>query len=300
MNILKLIKDNNQDNVIDIAKTTAIVWNEIDNIIKDDFNLLGTAINSVTEKSKANQEEFLSKNINTKLKDYIFDLVEFYGKLHFFPNEPVLSKFTQLGLKKSELKFFIHINEIIDAINAVNKSESVRLKYNSTLKLLATHFKLKIINTMQLHLNMSGSKKSGTIYNEAHNALFDFYRRQDYYQKVGSSPNDEFSIEMRRILSSVEIYGEPAEVSRKKMLLNAQGKTEKDILRELLNECTFHKCSESEFYITLFAFFKLIMPDSALLSEDEFYENDFSSSYNADYKRYKYLKLKSIIKSTSI
>jgi hypothetical protein len=69
-------------------------------------------------------------------------------------------------------------------------------------------------------------------------------------------------------------FGGEDEVNRKKNLLNFQGKSEKELLRLMLDECTFHKCSESELYITLFPFFKLVMPDSALLTEDEFY-NDF-------------------------
>lgn len=231
------------------------------------------------------------------LSSEIFTICDFYCALHFFPNPQIFEKFEMLGLTKKDLKYFIPIELITKLIDTINASNDVRLYYYNTLKLLQIHFSFKIIDHVQKHFNFVGKKKSGKTYNVAHNKLFDYYRNLPNQQNLNPKKNALTAI-LNEILNTGAVQNITPKLSRKFLLSNAQGITEKDILKEIINESVIYKCSDAVMYSIVFDFFKLILPHSSLLTEDEFMSGQQSAMYDGKYERYKYMKLKSLLKTT--
>ncbi len=275
-------------------------WEKIDSVIKDDRILFFENYENAKKQVAFFENNLLNNKFNFEnpKKDYI-KIIGYYCALQFFPTNDTLNIFRNLGFSKSDLKFFIPILSIAQEIENVNKSANVRLKFNTVMQLLKVHFEYKIIDIVQKHFDLVSKKKSGSIYNEAHNKLFDFFRNYSNYQKNNSKflDNDKNLLFLEILNQSKDITSTEAHF-RKELLDNAQGKTEKNILKSIFDLGTYYKCSEGELYRTVFNFFKLIMPDSSLLTEDEFYGSDQSVSYDGSYSRYQYLKLKSILKTS--
>lgn len=275
-------------------------WEKIDSVIVEDRISFFENYEMAKQQVSILENKFIKKQQTYKSEDdKCFQLTSIYSALQFFPTTAIIEKFNTIGFKKSELKFFIDIKQIIQEIDNINQSPNVRIKYESTIKLLKIHFTYKITDLVQKHFDLVGNKKSGAIYNEAHNSLFDFFRNFSNFQKYNTKflENDKNKLFLE-ILNQANAVESSDAVFRKNILDNTQGKTEKSILKEIIDFCVYYKCSEGELYRTIFGFYKIIMPDSSLLTYDEFYASDQSVAYDGNYSRYQYLKLKSILKTS--
>lgn len=277
------------------------IWKEIDDMI-----LKSKAEFMLNFENNKNYFQYLENNfVNYKFdlenrKKNALTISAYYAELKYFPSEQIFEKLKILGFAKKDFIFFIPISNILNEMDSINCTESVKISYANTFKLLEIHFSLKIIDLVQKKLDMVGPKKSGTVYNEAHNLMFDFYRN---FANNKNTPESKFWKNQKNqlfleLVENFNLDGKSNNETRKNVLYNFQGKTEKDIIKEIIDSCVYYKCGESEMYRTIFNFCKLILPDSSLLTEDEFMESAHSASYDANYGRYQYIKLKSLLKTT--
>jgi hypothetical protein len=146
---------------------------------------------------------------------------------------------------------------------------------------------------------MVGKKRSGGIYNNLHNSLFDYYKRKSYSEKNEKKLLNELDKELNKVFNQPDFIHLGPQNLNSEVLSSVQGKTEKNTLGLMLEGCIHWSCSERHLYIALFDFFKMLMPDITLLSEQEFIDDKNSGRYDGNYRTYKFMTLKKILTSTS-
>jgi hypothetical protein len=234
------------------------------------------------------------------LDSFANEIIEIILAVHFNPDERIKGRLKELGFTNTCLRWLIPLDEIIPELKKINTSSEVLIRGKDLKKLLRIHFQYKIINAVLLDLGKVAVKRSGSIYNEAHNFYVDYFKRRMYAKKVGKGSLSSVDIHLALIL--IDILKNHPEIKESNLnydtLVSLQGKTEKNTLSEIVEHLVVWTGSERNLYNVLFDFFKLILPDAPLLSEDEFLSAK-NPTYEAKYETYRYTVLKKLLHSSS-
>jgi len=159
--------------------------------------------------------------------------------------------------------------------------------------LFREHFFYKFLDHILKKKNLIGKKKSGALYNNFHNQFYDLMRARKYAEGKGSNKYESSLNSAFKRIMNIE-----KSIDSSPMLFDSlQGKTEKNYIKKIIQDCSYNKGTKNEFYKTIFQFIHSVIPDSKLLSMDEFLSSkSHSQAYNADYSRYQYITVASMLR----
>lgn len=284
------------------------ILKDLNDSIKIEKEILNEKIIENKEALFRDEEELHSKELENlrseNFPEFINRIIFLYWQFALYPNPIILNRFEKFGFLKKDLIWFIPINAIINELNLINESKTfVRILPTNTIRIIEFHLFFKIADTVLKWGKVEGKKRSGNSYNESHNNFVDMFRRKRNLKLKTTNNNKSDKHRLDPFLFN--IIGEMSkdlggEDKVEYFLLNSlQGKTEKIDLRIIMEDCTYYSCSETKMYCELFSFYKLILPDGSLWSQDEFLSSKESEGYEANYKLYQYNKLKRLLNSTS-
>lgn len=278
MNLNQIIENISLSESIPLSEAKEYTLKHLEVLIQKENALLESEIKkAITERAEFEEKLFSGELEKLKKEDhenFIAEIISLYECFSIYPTEKITNRFSELGLPEKKLKWFIPIHKITAELNKINKHPEIKIKIFGVIDLIQTHLYFKIANDIQTWANLVGKKRSGKTYNALHNRYVDIFRRIDYQTQQKSSGQFE-------------------------VLNSTQGKTEKNTLYHIIDQHTYYTCSDRELYSTLFDFFKLLLPGSNLLSEEEFIGSNRSEKYDAKYRVYQYNTLKKILNSSS-
>ncbi|MCK6649051.1 MAG: hypothetical protein L6Q66_05315 [Bacteroidia bacterium] len=296
MDIVKTIKSSSRIKAEDHKSAIEKYWLLVDEYIAEQTNLL---LMSQFEPDKDIKINFLELKLRKKIYgNDILAIINAYFEFRQENDIEIIQKFKDtFDFKKHELLYFIPREIIYDEITRINRSKDVRVNPTTFFKLIEFHFKYKIINLVLLHFKLETKKKSGKKYNNFHSNMYDKYR--NFKNAMHGKGKDETILKYINSIYEFESYiipGDTVQDTWRIILDEAKGETEKSIIKELIENAFYYKCSKNKFYQLIFPLIKIILPDHSLLSEDKFLKNSIQSqAFNANYKSYQVNKIRKII-----
>ncbi|MCC6448841.1 MAG: hypothetical protein IT215_09190 [Chitinophagaceae bacterium] len=279
-----------------IGEKLAIVWENCCKDIREKNSLFDEYSHSQFSDFQLAEKRFWESKIR-KPKDSseVLEIAFFYFILSYFANDEIKNEFKiRYGFTDYDNKYFISLKDIKHELDKINLSSDVRIQNIGFLKGLNYIFILKKFDLIQHHFDFTQKLKSGNIYSNTYSILYKFTR--NYTNALKGNTSIYTGLKYRKILP-LENFEQYYKWLR--IVESSRGNNEKTYLKDIINDNFYFKCSTSKFYQTIFDLLKLILPYEGMLSYDEFHLNKKQSeAYNADYKRYQYMKVKLILQNT--
>lgn len=253
-------------------------------------------IKSIVAKKKLFSEEFKpfpnGGSTDDKVSFFIqFD--DFLRDLTLFPDDAVLKKLRELSFAKHSLKWFVKLQDITNEIDRLSKIDGLYFLPNTYLFAVSSHLSHKFYIS-----SLEGFDMSANYNNSETNIIFknyaERYRRREYNEKRGQTPKmDYFEMMMHHQIDMIEKATDSDKGFAKRMMLkSAKGNT--SFFYTLLNDFYCTGNSKNKIYLELFPLLKLIMKETDLLSNEEYFKEK-DEKYDADYSKYKIARVKKIL-----
>ncbi|UAY53211.1 hypothetical protein [Ferruginibacter albus] len=220
-------------------------------------------------------------------------LRRYHKDLMFFKSDDIINKLKEFGLKETELRWFISIDDINKEFDLIIEKD-ILIDKPKALFYIQEHLMIKF----GVQIILWAAKpivRDKVSMNLLSKYMFDLQKRREYAKGDPKSFKNVFDILMNSILKEIP-NNESAEFTIKRFFELAKGKTEKGLLKKLINESFDHETNgltKGKLLSTVYDLFQIILQDRFFENEDEFKEKkDYSiNSYN----KFKAHKMKKIL-----
>jgi hypothetical protein len=223
--------------------------------------------------------------------EFIVQTMELVFDLALFPDDLVINRLKELGFTNEIIKWFVKLDDVLIEIERLSNIHGVLFFKYSLLFVISTHLQLKAMITAVENFGLH-EFHNNTDTNLLYKWSVKLYRRVEYNKSKRQEPKmNAFDRQILNIFKMVENKTDKA-IARKYILQTLKGNT--SLYITMLDQFYNKGISRNEVYRELFPLLKMVMKDTELLSDEEYFATK-DDKYDANYNSYKIARVKKIL-----